>query len=313
MQKVIESLTDEGGKFGGLMEAQSKTITGQISNIEDAISMMFNEIGQQSEGIINETLSGVSYIIEHYERFGRILLGLVATYGVYRTAVMAVVAMKGWATAAEALHYNWLLLVEKAQKMLNATMMANPYVLVATLLAGVCVALLSMKTETERMKEAEEDYEKQKQKTIEAEEEHRRKIEELCSIAGDEAISTDTRREALNKLEQKYPDIFAKYDTEYEKLKNIKKIKEEIAALDGQNSMANPETELADVEAKITRMQTVGGWGYYKAGAWNREKKAFDAIPVYTPEYQVLLNRRGSSRPRYIKTGPTLISRTLPV
>ena len=87
------------------MEAQSKTITGQISNIEDAISMMFNEIGQQSEGIINETLSGVSYIIEHYERFGRILLGLVATYGVYRTAVMAVVAMKGWATAAEALHY----------------------------------------------------------------------------------------------------------------------------------------------------------------------------------------------------------------
>ena len=57
------------------MEAQSKTITGQISNIEDAISMMFNEIGQQSEGIINETLSGVSYIIEHYERFrGRILL-----------------------------------------------------------------------------------------------------------------------------------------------------------------------------------------------------------------------------------------------
>lgn len=36
-------------------------------------------------------------------------------------------------------------------------------------------------------------------------------------------MSTDARREALNKLEQKYPDIFSKYDTEYEKLKNIKK------------------------------------------------------------------------------------------
>ncbi|BDW76530.1 hypothetical protein BFINE_23250 [Bacteroides finegoldii DSM 17565] len=78
VQKVIESLTDEGGKFGGLMEAQSKTITGQISNIEDAVSMMFNEIGQQSEGVINTTLSGVSYMVEHYERFGRILLGLSA-------------------------------------------------------------------------------------------------------------------------------------------------------------------------------------------------------------------------------------------
>ena len=255
VQKVIESLTDEGGKFGGLMEEQSKTITGQISNIEDAIFMMFNEIGQQSEGIINKTLSGVSYMIENYERFGRILLGLVGTYGVYRTAIMAVVAMKGWATAAEALHYNWLLLVEKAQKMLNATMLANPYVLVATLLAGVAVALLSVKTETERLKEAEEDYQKQKEKVIEAEEEHRRKIEELCSIAGDEAISTDTRREALNKLEMKYPDIFAKYDTEYEKLQNIKKIKEEIAALDGQKSITKPKNELAAVDKRIAELE----------------------------------------------------------
>lgn len=255
VQKVIESLTDEGGKFGGLMEEQSKTITGQISNIEDAVFMMFNEIGQQSEGIINSTLSGVSYMIENYERFGRILLALVGTYGVYRTAIMAVVAMKGWATAAEALHYNWLLLVEKAQKMLNATMLANPYVLVATLLAGVCVALVSMKTETERLKEAEEDYQNQKQKVIEAEEEHRRKIEELCSIAGDEAISTDTRREALNKLEMKYPDIFAKYETEYEALKNIKKIKEEIAVLDGQKSITRPENELASVNKRIAELE----------------------------------------------------------
>ena len=179
VQKVIESLTDEGGKFGGLMEEQSKTISGQISNIEDAISMMFNEIGQQSEGIINETLSGVSYMIENYERFGRILLGLVATYGVYRTAIMAVIAMKGWATAAEALHYNRLLLVEKAQKMLNATMLNNPYVLVATLIAGVVTAMISMKTEAERLKEAEEEYQSQLQSTIDAEEEHRRKLEQL--------------------------------------------------------------------------------------------------------------------------------------
>ena len=255
VQKVIESLTDEGGKFGGLMEAQSKTITGQISNIEDAVSMMFNEIGQQSEGVINTTLSGVSYMVEHYERFGRILLGLVGTYGVYRTAVMTVTAVKGWAVAAEALHYNWLLLVEKAQKMLNRTMLSNPYVLVATLLAGVAVALISMKTEIERLQESEERYQQQKQKTIEAEEEHRRKIEELCSIAGDEAVSTDARREALNKLEQKYPDIFSKYDTEYEKLKNIKKIKEEIARLEAGESISNPANELKRVDDRIKELE----------------------------------------------------------
>lgn len=262
VQQVIESLTNEGGKFGGLMEEQSKTITGQISNIEDSISMMFNELGQQSEGIINTTLSGISYVIEHYERFGRILMGLVATYGTYRTAIMLVTAAKGWATAAEALHYNWLLLVEKAQKMLNATMLANPYVLVATLISGVVVAMVSMKTEAERMKEADEAYEEQKQKVIEAEEEHKRRLEELAGVAGDEALSTDTRREALNKLEQKYPDIFAKYDTEIEKLKNIKKIKEEIAALDGQKSITRPENEVKNVNKRIAELEKKGAATY---------------------------------------------------
>lgn len=272
VQKVIESLTDEGGKFGGLMEAQSKTITGQISNIEDNISMMMNELGQQSEGIINMTLSGVSDMTEHYERFGRMLLGLVGTYGVYKTAVMTVTAAKGWATAAEAMHYNWLLLVEKAQKTLNATMLANPYVLVATAIAGVVAVMVSMKTEAERLKEAEEAYEAQKQKVIEAEEEHRRKIEELCSIAGNEAVSTDTRREALNKLERKYPDIFAKYDTEYEKLKNIKKIKEEIALLDGQKSITNPVNELKRVENRIKELEAKKATERWESNTFGRRR-----------------------------------------
>lgn len=305
VQKVIEGLTDEGGKFGGLMEAQSKTITGQISNIEDAISMMLNEIGQQNEGIINTTLSGVSHVIENYERFGRILLGLVATYGVYKTAIMTVTAAKGWATAAEALHYNWLLLVEKAQKMLNATMLANPYVLVATLIAGVVAAMVSMKTEAERLKEAEEAYEAQKQKVIEAEEEHKRKIEELCSIAGDEAVSTDTRREALNKLEQKYPDIFAKYDTEYEKLKNIKKIKEEIALLDGQKSITNPVNELKRVEDRIKELEAKKATERWEEtnGSGTRMRKTGGLSSDEEIELKNLLGKKGTLSTQIRKNG----------
>lgn len=305
VQKVIEGLTDEGGKFGGLMEAQSKTITGQISNIEDAISMMLNEIGQQNEGIINTTLSGVSHVIENYERFGRILLGLVATYGVYKTAIMTVTAAKGWATAAEALHYNWLLLVEKAQKMLNATMLANPYVLIATLIAGVVAAMVSMKTEAERLKEAEEAYEAQKQKVIEAEEEHKRKIEELCSIAGDEAVSTDTRREALNKLEQKYPDIFAKYDTEYEKLKNIKKIKEEIALLDGQKSITNPVNELKRVEDRIKELEAKKATERWEEtnGSGTRMRKTGGLSSDEEIELKNLLGKKGTLSTQIRKNG----------
>lgn len=254
-QQAFNNMTSAGSRFGGLMDEQSKTITGQISNIEDAIDVMFNNLGQQSEGIINTTLSGVSYVVEHYEQFGRMLLGLVATYGAYKTAVMTAAAAQGWATAAEAIHYNWLVLVERAQKLLNATMLSNPYVLVATAIAGVVAALASMKTEAELVQEATEKYDEEKQKVIEKEEEHRQKIEELTQIASDEATSTTARRDALFALEQYYPQIFKKYRTEYDVLKNIKTIKEEIAALDGKNSIKNVATEAAKVNKRIAELE----------------------------------------------------------
>lgn len=289
VQKVIENLTGEGSRFGGLMEEQSKTISGQISNIEDAISTMFNDLGKQSEGVINTTLSGVSYIVEHYEQMGRVLMGLVATYGTYRTACMTVAAVHslitvgiGGMTAAEAIHYGWIVMVEKAQKLLNATMLSNPYVLVATAIASVIAVMVSMKTETELMQAADEDYEAQKQKVIEAEEEHKRKMEELCSIAGDEALSTDTRREALNRLEQKYPSIFAKYDTEYEKLRNIKRIKQEIAELEAGQSITKPKNELGNVNKRIQELeakQKTERWkmsygSLHRVGGLSREEEA---------------------------------------
>lgn len=289
VQKVIENLTGEGSKFGGLMEEQSKTISGQIRNIKDDIASMFNDMGKQSEGVINTTLSGVTYIVEHYEQFGRVLMGLVATYGTYRTACMTVAAVQslmttniGAMTAAEAIHHGWIVMVEKAQKLLNATMLSNPYVSVATAIASVIAVMVSMKTETELMQAADEDYEAQKQKVIEAEEEHKRKMEELCSIAGDEALSTDTRREALNRLEQKYPSIFAKYDTEYEKLRNIKKIKQEIAELEAGQSIAKPKNELGNVNKRIKELeakQKTERWkmsygSYRRVGGLSRDEEA---------------------------------------
>ena len=289
VQKVIENLTGEGSKFGGLMEEQSKTVTGQIRNIEDDIASMFNDMGKQSEGVINTTLSGVTYMVEHYEQFGRVLMGLVATYGTYRTACMTVAAVQslmttgiGAMTAAEAIHKGMIVMVEKAQKLLNATMMSNPYVLVATAIASVVAVMISMKTETELIRAADEAYEAQKQKVIEAEEEHKRKMEELCSIAGDEALSTDTRREALDRLEQKYPAIFAKYDTEYDKLRNIKKIKQEIAELEAGQSITKPKNELGNVNKRIKELeakQKTERWkmsygSYRRVGGLSRDEEA---------------------------------------
>lgn len=303
VQKALQNLTNEGGMFYNLMEEQSKTISGQISNIEDSISTMFNTLGKQSEGVINTALRGVSSLVENYEQTGRVLLSLVEIYGVYKVACMTITALQalqtagvGALTTAETIHYGWLVLVEKAQKLLNATMLSNPYILVATLIATVVAAMISMRTESERMRDAEEEYQNSKQKTIEAEEEHRRKLEELCSVAGDESLATDTRREALNKLEQKYPDIFAKYDTEYEKLKNIKRIKEEIAELEGKSSITRTENELKLVDARIKELEAKKATARWEDanGSGTRMRKVGGLTKGEEAELKNLQNKRNS-------------------
>lgn len=92
--QAIQSMTAEGSKFGGLMEAQSKTITGQISNIEDAIEQMFNDLGKSQEGVINTGLGVVSTLVENWETVGKVLMTVVAAYGAYKAAVITMIALE---------------------------------------------------------------------------------------------------------------------------------------------------------------------------------------------------------------------------
>jgi len=93
-KKALLSLAGTGSQFGGLMETQSKTITGQISNIQDALDVMFNEIGKSSEGLINTGLSGVSFLIENYEKVGKILLVAATAFGTYKASLIATQAIE---------------------------------------------------------------------------------------------------------------------------------------------------------------------------------------------------------------------------
>ena len=218
VQKVIQNLTNEGGMFYNLMQEQSKTITGQISNIEDAVSTMFNEIGKANEGIINEALSGVSYLVENYEKVGKVLVGLVATYGVYKVAVMTVTALQALQasgiaalTIAERAHYGWLVLQTTAQKALNAVMLTNPYVLLATAVVGLGAAMWALSDSTTSAERALDSYNKKIEKLDTDEEDRKRTLEGLVSTINSEVEAETTKLKALKDIEKLYPVLFKKY------------------------------------------------------------------------------------------------------
>lgn len=226
VQKVIMSLTNEGGMFYNLMQEQSKTITGQISNIENAIATMFNEIGKANEGIINDALSGVSYLVENYEKVGRVLLEIVGTYGAYRTALMVTSSLQALQasgitalTTKEAVHYGWLVLTKKAQDALNLSMLKNPYVLAAAAIAGLAYGIYKLAT-------AETETERAVRKTneaLEAQEGYyeglKNKASELSNILSNESKSIEERFIAYRQLQRLMPEVFQNMDWETAKRK----------------------------------------------------------------------------------------------
>ena len=228
VQRVIQNLTNEGGMFYNLMQEQSRTITGQISNIEDSFSMMLNNIGQANEGIINDALSGVSYLIENYEMVGRVLLEIVGTYGAYRAALVTITALQRAYSAilaqsalnqslaaasgitlsnAQALAATRTKLLQVAQAALNRTLLANPYVAAAAAVAALGLGIYKLatyQTEAEKAQQRLNDAVKESEKASLSEQ------KELAKLKGElSALKEGT--DEYNAVKEKIVKGYGKY------------------------------------------------------------------------------------------------------
>jgi tape measure domain protein len=271
VQAVIKNMTNEGGLFFNLMAEQSKSLGGQISNLGDSFDQMLNDIGKASEGYISGAIQGVTFLVENYKTLGKVIAGLIVTYGAYRTAVLVNIALtKGWAVAAkedaiakgiQTVATNAATIATKA---LNAAMKANPYVLVATAVVGLGAAMWALKDKTTAADKAQQDYNNQKQQSIDWEQQHKQKIDELIDSATNQALADTDRQKALILLQKEYPNIFAKYDIEKLKLADILKLKQEIAKHDSEEKKfqrTNDFLKYQDFE-KILNNAKAGKSGY---------------------------------------------------
>ncbi|MBO4849857.1 MAG: tape measure protein [Prevotella sp.] len=141
VRQAFIDATSEGGKFNGMLEAQSKTLKGAYSNLQGAVSDMLDDIGVKMQGTATAAIESATWLAKNYEKVGAAILGLVGTYGAYKAALMMATLAESGLTVVEAVHYGWLVAQKKAQELLNATMLSNPYVAVAVALGMVCTAI----------------------------------------------------------------------------------------------------------------------------------------------------------------------------
>ena len=269
VQAVIKGMTDEGGLFYNLMAEQSKTLSGQLSNLEDNFANVLNEIGKATEGIASGAISSVAFLVENYQTLGKVIAGLIATYGTYRTAILvnsAVVAVnaevtKGW-TIAQLAQYRGLLLLEKAQKLLNATMLSNPYVLVATAAMGLVSAYFILRDSTDANTRATERHNKLREEQAGIIDKQKSKINDLISVVQDETKTWEQRNTAFLTLKSTMKGVFDQYTSLNDLLRNmakaLKDVNGEFAAMDenmSRDAVVKTEKGIKAKEAEIKRLE----------------------------------------------------------
>ncbi len=211
VQQAFIDATSAGGKFYNMSENASKTINGQLSMMQDAMDAAFNELGQKSEGVIMDGIQMTTSLIENYETVGKVLVGLVTTYGAYRTAVMLAIMATSKHTIAEVALTNARVLARKAQLALNAAMLTNPYVLLATAVIGLGAAMWAFHDSTTAAEKAQKRFDEQKKQSIKKEQEHKQRLEELISTLQNEYTSSMDRVKAMDAIKNEYPALFQKY------------------------------------------------------------------------------------------------------
>lgn len=216
-KRAITSMTSEGGKFAGLMENQSRTITGQISNIEDAIDTMFNEIGKKNEGLINAGLSGVSYLVENWETIGKVVLEVAVAYGTYKAALLAVYAAQKAQVVIESVSAFFSLAksvhtAKDAMLLFNMATKANPIGLVVSVIASAATALYLFSKNAKTASKAQETLNKVQEEAAVKAAEEKTKIDLLVSAAKNEKLSIEERERAIRKLNSIVPNYNAQLD-----------------------------------------------------------------------------------------------------
>ena len=214
VQQAFIDATSAGGRFYNMSENASKEINGQLSMMYDALDSVFNDLGQKSEGVIMSGIQATTSLVENYETVGKVLAGLVITYGAYRTAVMLVTAAESKHTIVEIGLTNARVLARKVQLALNASMLTNPYVALGTVIIGLTATMLALSDSTTIAEKAQKRFNDEQDKMIQQETDRKNQVESLIRIIQDETETELAKISVYEQLQKLSPAITGAYKLE---------------------------------------------------------------------------------------------------
>ena len=261
VEQAFKNMTSQGGLYGGLMEKQSASIGGRLEELKDNIDAIFNTIGKDNEGIIYKSINGLNTLVANYDKVGKLLVGLIATYGAYRTALMVnYIATQSFATSQMQLGVI-LARVQKGWQGLTAVMLKNPYVAAATALVGLVTVVWALHDATTTQEKAQERLNEINEKAAEYKQNLENETQKLIGTINSETKTLYDQVAAYKELQGKYPNILANMDMQTFKTmsltEQIKLLNQALNDLDSKNLDAEIERQEKIVQNIVDGFKTI--------------------------------------------------------
>lgn len=263
------SATAEGGKFYNMAQKQASGIKGLQGTLNAAMQEMYNDLGERNEKLITDGYQLTTALVKNYEAIGKAAAALIMTYGAYKAAVVItnvvlkeqaainamVAASNGVFNKSLAYQWIWTERVQKAQALLNKTMLTNPYVLLATVVVGLAAAAWALHdglTSDERaLKSLNEELEAAKQKK----EEVKGKANELISVLNSETSTIYQQIKAWKELQNTIPEAFSGMSMEEFKKLSPADIQMRINIAMDDRELKEAEMRIAAAEANAEKIR----------------------------------------------------------
>jgi len=137
--KVIQQVTDEGGKFFNFQARQADTLKVQMANLSLAYNNMMNDIGASNQGLLTGSIQLFRSMFQNWREISRVVLTAVSAFGTYRTISMIVASLNSKMFVGSVLvglrnYIRGIQSATGAMATFNAVTRANPIALLITAL-----------------------------------------------------------------------------------------------------------------------------------------------------------------------------------
>lgn len=92
---VINSMTDEGGKFFNFQERAADTMKVRLANLTLAYNNMLNEMGKSHQTLLTQPLILLKNLYENWRKVDNVLITTLSLLGLLKTAQIAILILQG--------------------------------------------------------------------------------------------------------------------------------------------------------------------------------------------------------------------------